>query len=175
MRNICSATNSERFLLVAGDHPDVDAHRTGAAQPFEFPLLQNAKKLSLKAGRDIADLIQEKRSMIGCLKASHALCDGAGEGAFLVAEEFALKQAFGDSRAIQADEWAATPAAELVNQACEQFFACTSLAVDNDGRIRRGDDASLPQCILKNLARPHDPICAFGAIGMVRGRWFQDG
>jgi hypothetical protein len=67
--------------------------------------------------------------MIGCLKASHAVCDGAGEGAFLVAEEFALEQAFGDSRAIQADEWAAAPAAELVNQVCEQFFACPSLAV----------------------------------------------
>src|ERR1700676_592670 len=111
--------------------------------------------------------------MIGRLKASHPLCDGAGEGAFLVAEELALEQAFGDGPAIQADEWAVAPAAALVNQACEQFFACTSLAVNNDGGIRRGDDARLPQGILKNLARPHDPICAFGA-GMITRRWFQD-
>src|ERR1700681_632806 len=97
--------------------------------------------------------------MIGRLKASHALCDGAGEGAFLVAEKFALDQAFRDRRAIQADEWAFAPAAELVNQACEQFFACTGLAVDNDGRIRRGDDARLTQGILKSLARSHESIC----------------
>src|SRR6476619_8269378 len=100
--------------------------------------------------------------MIGGLKASHALCDGVSEGAFLVTEEFALEQAFGERRAIQADEWAFAPAAELVNQACEQFFACTGLAVDNDCRIRRGDDPRLPQRILKNLACSHDPICIVG-------------
>ena len=38
--------------------------------------------------------------MIGRLKASQTLRNGAGEGAFLVAEEFALKQAFGDRRTI---------------------------------------------------------------------------
>src|SRR5258708_4388651 len=113
--------------------------------------------------------------MIGRLKASHALCDGAGEGALLVAEEFALEQAFGDRRAIQPDKWAAGPATELVNQSCEQFFACTGLAVDKDRRIRRGEDARLPKGILKNRARSHDPVFVFGAIGRIVGRSFQNG
>ena len=52
--------------------------------------------------------------MIGCLKASHTLCDGVGEGAFLVTEEFALEQTFGDRRAIQADEWAFAPAGIII-------------------------------------------------------------
>jgi hypothetical protein len=113
--------------------------------------------------------------MVGRLKASYALRVGAGEGAFLVAEEFALKQAFGDRRAIQADEWAAAAAAELVNQTCEQFFTRTGLSMDKDGGIRRGDDLRLPQGILKNFARSHYPIYIFGGIDKILRRSFQDG
>src|SRR5579872_7088097 len=105
-------------------------HGAGAAQPLEFALLQDAQKLWLKARRDVADLVQKKRSMVGRLEASQPLGHGAGEGPFFVAEEFALQQAFGYRRTIQANERAAPAAAEFVNQAREQFFACTGLPVD---------------------------------------------
>jgi hypothetical protein len=118
-------------------------HRAGTANPLEFPLLQNAEKLCLQAGRDVADLIQKYRSMVGCLEAAQALRNGTGEGALLMAKEFTLEQAFGYRGAVYADEWAAAPWAELVNQAGEHFLPCTRLSIDNDGGIRRGDDPRL--------------------------------
>jgi hypothetical protein len=107
--------------------------------------------------------------MVGRLKAPDALRNGTGEGAFLMAEELALEQAFRNRRTIHADEWAAAPSAELVNQPGEHFFARTGLATDNDGGIRRGNYARLPQGTLKSLARSHDPICVFAAIGSTLG------
>ena len=44
------------------------------------------------------------RAPVGQLEAADALRDGAGEGAFLVAEELAFEQAGGDGGAVELDE-----------------------------------------------------------------------
>jgi hypothetical protein len=78
---------------------------------------------------------------VGSLKAAGALCYGAGKGAFLVAEELALEQAFGHGGAIQTDERARRSQALLVNQSRAEFLARAGLAIDEDRGIGGGDDA----------------------------------
>jgi len=72
--------------------PDVDLVGAVAAEPLEFLLLQDAEQFRLKFQRYIANLIQEKRPLIGELKAPRFLSDGAGECSLFVAKQLALEQ-----------------------------------------------------------------------------------
>jgi hypothetical protein len=74
------------------DQPHVDLHRLAAADAFELALLQHAQQLGLEGRRDVADLVEEQRAAVRHLEAALAVAHGAGEGALLVAEEFALQQ-----------------------------------------------------------------------------------
>ena len=67
-------------------------------------LLQHAQQLDLRAGRHVADFIQENRAVIGLLEPADAPQFGAGERAAFVAEQFAFQQRFGNGGAIDGDE-----------------------------------------------------------------------
>ena len=56
-----------------------------------------------------------------------------------MSEKFALKNSFGNSAAIDADEWGGSPFAEAVESAGEDFLTGTTFAIDKDGDIRLGD------------------------------------
>src|SRR5260370_32260615 len=45
--------------------------------------------------------------------------------------------------AIQFNEWASAPRAEIVNRACDQFLASACFSLDKNGGIRRGDALDL--------------------------------
>src|SRR5262245_11990869 len=105
------------------DDPDVGPDRLRAAETLERPLLEHAQELRLEVGRQVADLVQQQRAVVGELEASDASRDGTREGAPLVAEQLALEQARGDRRTIELDEWTAPPPAQLVNQASDQLLA----------------------------------------------------
>src|SRR5207247_5449594 len=75
-----------------GHHAHVGMQSARAANAVEFARLQHAQELGLRLQRQLADLIQKKRAAVGELEATTALLRGAGEGAFLVAEELALDQ-----------------------------------------------------------------------------------
>jgi len=90
--------------------------------------------------------------VVGCLKAAHALSDGAGKGALFVAEEFALQQTFGNCRAIQLDERPFGSAAELVNETREKFLSRTGFPINNDSRIGGRHHPRLLQCMLQRRA-----------------------
>ena len=51
-----------------GDDPHVDADGLVSAHPLELPLLQKAKQLHLHGRRDLADLVEEQRPVVGLLE-----------------------------------------------------------------------------------------------------------
>jgi len=59
---------------------------------LELALLQHAQQLDLGREVDVADLVEEERSAVGELEPSLLALLGAGEGAFLVAEELRLDE-----------------------------------------------------------------------------------
>src|SRR5207249_7156162 len=71
------------------------------------------------------------------------LGDGAGEGAFLVAEQLALQQSRGDGCAVQLDEGTALPRAQLVQGAGDEFLARARFATNEHGGAGGGDGFDL--------------------------------
>ena len=94
-----------------GDEPQIDAQVFATAEPGEGALLDEAQQLRLDGGRDVGDFIEEKRAAVGAFEVAGARGQRAGEGAFFVAEEFALEQLLGQRAAVERDERAVAPRA----------------------------------------------------------------
>ena len=84
--------------MVAAISRTSTAQRARAAQALELALLQHAQQLRLQLQRDLADLVEKHRAVVGQLEAADALRDRAGERAPLVPEQLALEQARSGSR-----------------------------------------------------------------------------
>ena len=75
-------------IAVCGSH-DAHIHFFGscAAQPLEFPLLQDAQKLRLQFEGDVANFIEKQRTLVRQFEPPDFLSNSAGEGAALVAKK----------------------------------------------------------------------------------------
>src|SRR5262249_39796593 len=137
-----------KFLLVnhglevavgGRDQAGISAQRARASEPLELLILQDAQQLRLEIKRDLANLVQKYGAVIGQLKPSDALCDGASEGPFLVTKKLAFEQAGWNRGATQFDERAVLPAAVSVYGAGDQLLACSRFAGDQHRGISPGD------------------------------------
>ena len=104
---------------------DVDFLLDPAAQPPEFPLLQDAQQLDLRHRHHLGDLVEEQRAAIGELETAGAPIGGAGERAALVPEDLALEQRFRDRRAVDRDKRRVGARAELMDGLRDQLLAST--------------------------------------------------
>ena len=95
-----------QVAIGGGDEADVDGDGPVAAEALNLPLLQGAQQFGLQVERHFADLIQKQRAFMGQFQAAYLAGNGAGECAFLVAEEFAFNQPRGDGRAVELDKGA---------------------------------------------------------------------
>ena len=75
-----------------GDDAHVDLDRLDAAEPHELALLDHAQQLGLGLERDVADLVEEDRPLVGELEEPLLRIHRAGEGALDVAEQVRLEQ-----------------------------------------------------------------------------------
>ena len=55
------------------DDPDVDAPRARRSEPLELAGLDDAQQLGLLAERDVGDLVEEQRALVGQLEAPDAI------------------------------------------------------------------------------------------------------
>ena len=94
-----------------------------AAEALDLLLLKRAQEFGLQVEGKLADFVEEERAFVGEFEAADLARDGAGEGAFLVAEEFAFDQAGGNGGAVDLDEGSFAARAEPVDGAGEQFLA----------------------------------------------------
>ena len=90
--------------------------------------LQHAQNLGLGGGRHVADLIQEERAVVALLELADALHGRAGEGAALVAEQFAFEQLLGNGGAVDGQERLLAAVAVMVNGPRDQFLAGAAFA-----------------------------------------------
>src|SRR5207244_1086094 len=114
-------------------------------ESVKFTFLQYAKQLGLQFKRDRPDFVQKHRPAIGQLEASDALGDSAREGALFMPEHLAFEKAGGDRSAVQLDERALAPSAQIVDGARDQFLPGSGLAIDQYGRIGRRHGLDLLQ------------------------------
>jgi hypothetical protein len=90
--------------------------------------LQHAQEFDLHVHRQVADLIEEQRAALGRFEPACLAAGGAGESAFLVAEQLAFHQGFGERAAVDCDEGLVAPLAQVVDVPRHQFFAGATLA-----------------------------------------------
>src|SRR5262249_6383511 len=107
--------------------PHVDSMRLRAAEALELLLLKHAQQFRLQREGNIADFVEEQRALVRHVEAADLLRDGAGERAFLMAEQLALKQIERNCRAVHFHERAAAARAERVNGPRNELFAGTGL------------------------------------------------
>ena len=110
----------------------------------------------MEVQREVADLVQEDGRAIRELEASDLPGQSAGEGAFLMAEEFAFDEAGRDRGAIYLHQHAIFSSAEIVNGPRDQFLAGASFAGDQHGRVGRRHGLDVLQDFLDRRRRADD-------------------
>ena len=126
-------------MVGRGHEPDINPDRLRAAQALEFLFLQYTQQLRLQLERDITDFVKEQRALVGQFKPADLGGDGAGERASLVTEQLALQQAGGNGCAVHFDERPLSAPAQVVDRACNEFFARAGLSLNQNSGIGRRD------------------------------------
>ncbi len=127
-------------VLVRGrDDPDVHPHRDISADAVELVFLKNAEHFRLSVEVHVADLVKKDGSLVGRLELSAPHSRRAGEGPFLVAEQFALYKLVRNGRAVHLDEGAVPSGAGVVEGPRHQFLAHPVLASYHHPALRVAD------------------------------------
>ena len=132
-----ASTLNQLLKVAMGGHDDahIDGRRLIGADSLHFAFFKDAQQLGLHRWRHIADLVEEERAAMSLLElAGVALC-GAGERAFLVAEELALNQLGRNGGAVEGNKWGMGAWAFFVQRARHQLFAGAGFAIDADARF----------------------------------------
>ena len=86
-----------------GNHADVGLSRLERADALDFAVLDRAQQLGLQRQRQLADLVEKQRAVVGVLEQADLGVGGAGERAAHVAEQLALEQRLDDGGAVDGD------------------------------------------------------------------------
>src|SRR5258705_8287001 len=105
-----------------GDDSYIDLLGLRRPEALEGAFLQHAQQLGLEVERQIADLIEEQRSVVRELEAPLACANRARERAARVSEQLALDERRRQRGAIDDDERVRAAGAPIVNRPGEQLF-----------------------------------------------------
>src|SRR2546425_12279477 len=100
----------QRLLQVpirGGDHARVDIDQRVSPHASEAKVLEHMEKLGLEGERQLGDLVQIDRALVGILELPRLPPVRAGEGPLLVAEQLRLEQPRRDRGTVDLDERAA--------------------------------------------------------------------
>ena len=106
---------------------------------LHFTRLQHPQQLRLQAHGHVGDLVEKQRAFVGHLEASDAVDARVGEGALDVAEQLALRDAFGEPTRIHRDERLAAPIRERMKPGRDHFLPGAVFAGDEHARVRWRD------------------------------------
>src|SRR6266705_2068268 len=81
------------ILVRGGNQTDIDGNRPPAADPFDFPFLEDAQQFGLGSEAEVTDLVEKQGSTVCRLNPSRAPLDARGH-ALLDAEQFTFHQSF---------------------------------------------------------------------------------
>src|ERR1700722_10769763 len=136
------------------DDADVDGRFDFAAQPANFVIFEDAKEFRLGRCGHLADFVKEQGAAVGKFETTDAAFGGTGEGAFLMSEDFAFHQRFGDRRTIDGDERTVGARREHMNGARDHFFAGPGFSGDQNRRGGRRGNFHLTHHFLHRSGSP---------------------
>src|SRR5262249_18063023 len=127
-------------ILVRRRHaPHVDGAHRFAADGTHLAGLKDAKELALQWRGEIADLVEEDRSVVRFDEEAAARLRCAGECAARVAEELTLEERLRKRGAVDRDERFVRARTAGVDRARDELFARAGLARDEHRRRGRRD------------------------------------
>ena len=109
-----------------------------AADALDGEVLDGAQQLGLRRERQVRHLVEEQRAAVRVLELAAAPAH-AGRRALLDAEQLGFEQGLDEGGAVDRDERAGAPAAELVNLPRDELLAGARFALDEDREVGRGD------------------------------------
>ena len=115
------------------DRDDIIRADTG-----DLSLLQHAQEFRLQVDVELADLIQEQRSLVGFLELSDAPGNGAGKRTFFMTEQFAFQQFLRDGRHVHCHEGHLVTLGIIVNGFGDHLLSGAGLAGNGNGDIGLG-------------------------------------
>ena len=121
-------------IAVGGDdEAEVQLNLLGAGQPLNGLFLNELQELRLDMGRQLADLVQKQRTVVGKLNLADLTGGGsASESALLVAEQLRFDEVFVEDGAVDLDKWAVGPVAHGVDGLGDGTLAHAGLPGDED-------------------------------------------
>src|SRR5690554_703725 len=133
-----------RQVFVGGaEDADVYGDFLGVAYRAYGFFLDGPQQFYLHGQGQVGDFVQEKSAAVGAAEQAGFVVDGAGEAAFLVAEEFAFHQFRRYGSAVDGDERAVGSWALQVDHPGHQFFTAAGLAADKHRGLAAGQFAGL--------------------------------
>ena len=97
------------------------------------------RSLTCSAGRQLGDLVEEDRALVGAAEEAERIGHGARERAAHVPEELRLEQVAGDRAAVDRDERALRARRQAMNRRRHELLARAALAFDEHRRVRDRD------------------------------------
>src|SRR5262249_23117672 len=122
-----------------GENADVDALGPVAPYGTHLAALDRAQELRLERQIEIADLVDEQRSVRGLLEDALASCRSSGDRALFVTEELRLDEVRRNRGAIEDDEWSRAAVSFGVERFGEDLLPCARFALDDHGDVARGE------------------------------------
>src|SRR5271167_5029371 len=128
------------------------------AETLEFAILEDTQQLDLNGRWHIADFVQKERAAVRQFEFSRLAGDRTGKGPFFVAEQFAFKEIFRDSRAVDLQEWAGGTIGMFVNGARDHVLPDAAFAANQNRGVRRSDALNQRKNRLHFLAFGNDVL-----------------
>src|SRR5690554_5542667 len=122
---------------------DVYGDFLGVAYRAHGFFLDGAQQFYLHGQGQVGHFVQEKSAAVGAAEQTGFIVNGAGEAAFLVAEEFAFHQFRRYGSAVDGDEWAVGSRALQVDHPGNQFFTAAGFTADKRRSLAAGQFAGL--------------------------------
>ena len=128
-----------RFQRLVGGakHPNIERNRPLAAHGFKHLLLQHAQQARLQFERQLGNFVEKQAALVGLNKAPLAIAGGSGKCALAVAEKLRFEQIARNGAAVDGHKGQIPALTRQVNPPRQQLLARATLALDQDGGIRR--------------------------------------
>ncbi len=126
------------FNIPIGCSNDPDINGTDfAANRLHLHFLQHPQKLRLQLHRHLTDFIEEQSATIGIDKLTITIANGPCEGSLNVTKQFTFQKVGWNGRTVDSHKGMFATRSTLVNSFCNQFFAGTTFACNQDTRLGR--------------------------------------
>ena len=144
--------------MCRGNDAHIDLPDVRRSDALELAFLKDAQQLGLQFRRQIADLVEKDRALVGQLEPTLAHRHGAGERAAFVAEQLAFDQRRRKRGAVHAHQGSVPSRTPIVYRAGKQLLAGSRLAEQQHRRVGAGNLAHAVERILQDRAVADDLV-----------------